>query len=174
MCPTIREKLRYWAIIFTIVQVIITALLLILKDVFPCLPAHAQNLLKTENKFIIEEYCPENSLQKSDFVYIGLAEQLQRLVNPKNHEKKVLLLQFNVDGVPLFKSGGIEFWPILGKIHFASDLYEPLIIAAFSGIGKPFLLNRYFEEFVNDVNTLLKQGIIIDNVHFKVKIMCSV
>ena len=144
------------------------------KDVFPCLPAHAKNLLKTENKFTVKAFCPENSVEKSEYVYIGLGEQLKRIVNLTNHVKKTLKLQFNMDGLPLFKSGGIEFWPILGKIHFHSDLYKPFVIAAYCGIGKPFLLHRYLENFVDELNVLLKEGIIIENVHFIIEIMCFV
>ena len=88
MCPIMREKLRFWSIKFTIVHVIITALLLILKDVFSCLPVHAKNLLKTENQFIVESFCPENPADKSEFVYIGLALQLQKLIIQKMMQKK--------------------------------------------------------------------------------------
>lgn len=56
----IREKLRYWATKFCLVQRLVTSLLVILKPIFPCLPKDAKNLLKTENKFTIESFGPEN------------------------------------------------------------------------------------------------------------------
>ena len=121
-CLLIRKKLRAWAITFCIVQSIVTALLKILKDTFPCLPSHGKNLTRTKNLFTLSPFCPENPLDRSEFAYIGLSKQLERVINPKNHSEKHLKLQFNIDGLPLFKSGGVELWPILGKVHFQSDL----------------------------------------------------
>lgn len=148
LCPVIREKLRHWAIKFTVIHAIITALLLILKPVFPCLPSSAKNLIKTENKFVISSFSPENAADKSEFMYIGLAEQLKRIINPKNNINEVLQLQFNIDGLPLFGSGGKELWPLLGRVHFCSNLYETFVIAAYSGVGKPILLNRFFQNLL--------------------------
>ena len=86
--PKIREKFRKWAIKFTVVHIII-ALLLILKPMFPCLPSSANNLIRTVNCFTIESYCLENSTDKSEYVYIGISEQLKRIINPKNHVEKI-------------------------------------------------------------------------------------
>ena len=174
LCLSLREKLKLWAINFCVVQTIVTALLTILKEIFPCLPLHAKHLIKIQNKFTVEKFFSENSLDNSEFVYIGLAEQLKRIVNVINHSEKILKLQFNMDGLPLFKSGGLEFWPILGKINFQPDIYEPFIIAAYNGKGKPSLLSRYLIKFVNEVNDLLDSGIIIDNVSFTIEIMCFI
>ena len=63
----------------------------------------------------------------------------------------------------MFKLGGIEFWPILGKVNFCSDLYELFIIAAYSGKNKPSLLNGYFSKFVAELNLLLER--FGDNYH---------
>ena len=146
-----------------------------MNGIFPCLPQHGKTLIRTKTEFTVTSFCPENSQDHSEFAYIGISTQLQRIINPANHpENKVLKLQFNVDGLPLFKSGGIEFWPILGKVHFMSDLYDPFIIAVYKGIGKPSLLNRYFKEFVKELNHLLQNGIVIDKEFFTIEIMCFV
>lgn len=141
---------------------------------FSILPCHAQNLLKTENKFLIEKLFPENVADKSEFLYIGLEYHLKRILNPKNHTDRTLLLPFNVDGLPLFKTRGIEFWPTLGRVHFGSNLYEPFVISAFCGVGKPALLKRYFSKFIEEFNEFLKNGIVTDKVLFSVKVMCFV
>ena len=117
------RKTECLGIKFSIVQTIVTALLTILKDVFPCLTKHGKNSTKTKSEFIVSSFCPEDPSDNSEFLYVGLAKQLQRLVNSKNHTVKNLKLKFNMDGLPLFKSGGMEFWPILEKIHFYPDLY---------------------------------------------------
>ena len=114
MCPAIRKKFSLWAIKFTVLHIVITALLMLLKSIFPCLPKHAKNLLETDNLYKTERFFLKNANDESEFVYIGLAEQLKRIVNPRNHMNNHLKLKFNVDGLPLFKTGGIEFWPIVG------------------------------------------------------------
>lgn len=88
--------------------------------------------------------------------------------------EKTLVLQFNVDGLPLYKTGGIELWPILGRVHFQSNLYETFIISAYCGIGKPALLNRYFTKFITELNELLKNGVVIDDTLFSIKVMCFI
>ena len=107
-------------------------------------------------------------------MYIGLAKQLQRVINPKNHTEKKLKLQFNMDGLPLFKSGGVELLPILGKVNFHSDLYEPFIIAAYKGIGKPSILHRYLDKFIQELNYLLSNEVIIEDELFTIEIMCFI
>ena len=51
-------------------------------------------------------------------------------------------------------------------------IYDPFIIAVYYGIGKPALLFRYFNQFVQEANDLLENGIIIDGVHFLVLVIC--
>ena len=144
------------------------------QGVFPCLPSHGKTLTRTRNEFQVRSFCPENPNDRSDFVYIGLEKQQQLLINAKNHEEKKLKLQFNMDGLPLINSGGVEFWPILGKVHFHYDLYDPFIIAAYKGIGKPAILSRYLDEFVKELNHLLENGVIIECEHFEIEVMCFI
>ena len=175
ICATIQEKLRIWAIKFMVFHSIINGLLKILQDVLPCLPLCATTLLRTANNYNIVKFIPELKDDKSEFVYIGIAENLKRIVNLKNHEKeKVLLLQFNIDGLPLFKTGDQEFWPILGKIFFYPDIYKPFSISVYHGIGKPKLLHRYFKQFIEELNYLLENGLKIENELFKIEIMCFI
>ena len=103
-----------------------------------------------------------------------MSEQLQRTINPKNHDEKVINLQFNIDGLPLFKTGGIELCPLLAKIDFSSNLYQPLVIAVYCGKVKPKLLNRFFAKFIEELNTLLENGVDIEDVHFVVKVKCFI
>lgn len=123
---------------------------------------------------IIESLFPENPADKSEIMCIGLAQKVQRIANPKNNIEKTLNLQFNVDGLSLYKTVGIEFRPILGRIHFHSNLYETFVISAYCGIEKPTLLHRYFTKFITELNKLLKNGVIIENFLFSVTVMCFV
>ena len=81
-------------------------------------------------------------------------------------------LQVNVDGLRLYKSSNIEFWPTLGKIFNNPDVYEPFTIAVHCGVGKPKCAEIYFEDFVKEANKLTREGFIVDGKHFKFEIMC--
>ena len=62
----------------------------------------------------------------------------------------------------------------LGRVNFASNLYEPFVVAIWCGVGKPPILTRYFSKFIAELNTLLNNGLIIDNVFFTIEVMCFI
>lgn len=65
-------------------------------------------------------------------------------------------LSVNVDGIPLFKSSGVQFWPILVKCgHF-----DPFIAAMFGGQSKPSPLEEYLKDFVTEYKHLKDSGIV--------------
>lgn len=42
--------------------------------------------------------------EKGEFVYFGIAQGLFRCIDIKVHNKKKIFLQFNIDGVPIYRS----------------------------------------------------------------------
>ena len=44
----------------------------------------------------------------------------------------------------------------------------------YNGTSKPSILSRYLSRFINEVNYLLENGLIIDNVLFSIKIICII
>jgi len=79
-----------------------------------------------KHQFIIESFALCNDLNvPSGFVHFGLAEYMKQIVYVKNHEKNLITLKFFTDGLPLFKSSKVEFWPLIAKIKFPVNLYQP-------------------------------------------------
>lgn len=62
------------------------------------------------------------AIKIGQFVYFGLEKGIRHSVNVDLHENRKLQLQFNIDGVPLFKSAKKQFWPILCKIFCNRDI----------------------------------------------------
>ncbi len=87
-------------------------------------------------------------------------------------QSKNINLVFNIDGIPIFNSSPVEFWPILCLISEEPDL-RPLTIALYRGKGKP-LLEEFLEKFVSEVNTIIENGIQVGNNKLSVKIKCFV
>lgn len=67
-----------------------------------------------------------------------------------------LKLQLNIDGVPLFKSSNIQFWPILGRVK-EIQMKDLVIIGLYCGSHKPTDVNTFFEDFVKKMINL-EQG----------------
>lgn len=86
----------------------------------------------------------------------------------------MLELNFNMDGLPLFKSSSKEFWPFLGQVHKMNYLYEPFPIAVYCGDGKPKDLTCYLGKFVDECNLLEENGIDIGGKHFQVREKASI
>ncbi len=75
-------------------------------------------------------------------------------------------LSVNIDGIPLFKSSGIQFWPILAKFsHF-----DPFIVAIFCGQKKPSPLVEFLSDFLNEYKHLQDNGISYEDQTYTVQI----
>lgn len=165
--------LRNWAITDRIAYTHVDSLLKALKPFQPDLPLSHKTLFKinSPHNFDIRRFNPNDITDESEFVYIGIERQLKTIINPKLHPLPRLHLQFNMDGLPLFNSSSVEFWPILGKVHDCS-LYKPFIIAVYCGKGKPKCPKLYLDDFVTELNRILKDGIKIDEKQFEIFIKC--
>ena len=94
---------------------------------------------------------------------MGILENHNWYYNEVGHELK---LQVNVDGVPIFKSTRLNFWPILVKL----GPFPPFVVAIFSGNYKPNNVDEYLEDFVNEMRVLQR-----DNFRYRDKTLhCQV
>ncbi|KAJ8684615.1 hypothetical protein QAD02_020408 [Eretmocerus hayati] len=90
----------------------------ILKTLKPhhcTLPESHENLMCSDNNYEIETSPTNDPGQKSEFVYLGIAENLERIINTKLHHEKKLRLQISFGGVPLFEFSQHIFHPFFVK-----------------------------------------------------------
>ena len=140
----------------------------------PQLPASYKTLLGTSSaKYIIKDMEDKDG-GKGQFTYFGVASGIKRCFNLNEHKDNKILLIVGVDGMQLFLSSNEDLWPILGKVFSENDIYEPFCIALFLGKCKPKSVDKYLEEFIKEMNTLLEEGLIIENKHFEIEIKCFV
>lgn len=83
------------------------------------------------------------------------------MVNLSFHHDRNILLTFNIDGLPLFRSSKVEFWPILGKIFHSASIYSPFKVAIYCGKGKP---KKFCANLIDEYNYLTENGIIIISI----------
>ena len=62
-------------------------------------------------------------------------------------------MQINIDGLPMFKSSSVQFWPILGRTD-ASVQREPFIVGLFCGKNKSVDVGEYMQEFIAEMQSL--------------------
>ncbi|XP_065650378.1 uncharacterized protein LOC136078529 [Hydra vulgaris] len=120
----------------------------------------------------------KKEVRENSYYYFGIKEgivdMLKHLVNSNSTENQVISFQFNIDGLPLFKSSNVQFWPILGLIEQFEGLVQinrdPFTIAIYCGNSKPTSINAYLRDFVNEIVELQNTGIIYNKICYKIKI----
>lgn len=170
------EALRSWALNSNVPLTQLDDLLKILRqpELIPTLPKSAKTFLKT-TKFIFEprKLDGENG-EGGELVYFGITKYLQKVVNVELHAEPLLELLFNIDGLPLYKSSSMQFWPILCMIHFEPNVYHPFPVAIYAGKKKPPNIHQFFEDLVAELNEILRNGVMIDAKLFRIQIKCII
>jgi len=161
--PYVLQKfLQRWSIQHNVTHNCLSDLLRGLKDTVPsltsALPSDARTLLKTsKTKFCSKIVSP------GKYIHIGLEKQLKRIISgPFQDSIHSFKLIINIDGIPIFKSSNIQVIPILfGILSDINELQNKVFpIGLYCGKGKPYDMDSYLEEFVNEVNNLSEKGIL--------------
>jgi hypothetical protein len=161
-------ELAEWGSQFQIKHNALGHLLTILKPYHPNLPKDARTLLNTKCSYDIRD------VAGGQYYHFGIARGIGEICNLANvvDADTSISLQLNIDGLPIFKSSKTQFWPILGRI-VEPTLSEVFIIGLFSGEGKPGNVEEYLKEFVNEVNFIETNGIVIEGTETKPSLSIS-
>lgn len=149
-----QRKLRQWALLFHISLVALTALLLLLKSVinFP-LPLDARTLMGTVRKVKISQ------MHKGEYHHFGLERAVRGILKEFSNQRKPInevKLIFNIDGLPISRSGSEGLWLILCS-EINGDAVYP--VGAFYGKKKPNNANEFLKEFVDELTVLCNTGL---------------
>nr|XP_042912828.1 uncharacterized protein LOC122272862 [Parasteatoda tepidariorum] len=163
----LKNDLAVWAIADNVPQSTITNLLKVLKK-YPCgsdLPLDARALLQTPRCVRVE------NMSNGVYHHFGIEEGIKFIlskINSKNLLDPDLKLLVNVDGLPLAKSSGSQLWPILGSLSY--NLNAPCVfpIGIFHSNQKPENPNLFLNKFVEEMNKLIKNGIVDNGKHYKI------
>lgn len=145
-------SLRYWASKFSVSLVALTALLSILRVFHPKLPKDARTVLRTRAEV------PTQEMEGGEYHHCGLATGLMSRLKALTFSGNTLWLQFNVDGLPLFKSSKLQFWPILATVN-VDPTRSPFLVGLFCGAGKPKCVFEYLGPFIAELKEILEKGI---------------
>ncbi|KYN01124.1 hypothetical protein ALC62_08079 [Cyphomyrmex costatus] len=136
-------------------------LLIKLHPAFPNLPLSYKTLLHTPGINLV----PVNGGQ---LWYKGIAFNLN-CMNLQEYLARFheIIIDVNIDGLPLHKSTSVRFWPILGRLVKTKN--EPFIIALFKGKIDP-TVQDFLEPFVREVDNLLQNGYTHNNIAYQFSI----
>lgn len=86
-----------------------------------------------------------------------------------------IYLDLNFDGLPLTKSSGSQFWPILGFINNL-PCSDPFIIGIFHGNIKPNNPNNFLRQLIEEFLQIRESGVTFNSKTYNVyisKIICD-
>ena len=97
-----------------------------------------------------------------EYVHFGIKHGIDELIGcgELSAEVKCVKLQFNIDGMPLFKSSGVCIWPILCTV-LESSSREPFVVGVFCGVSKQPSMQAFLNDFVDECRDVVATGIVI-------------
>lgn len=148
----------------------INDLLQLLKSEIPHLPKDCRTFLITPATC---QY-PIKNVDPGIYCHFGIERGITKLLNSSCHKELpknlVILLDINIDGLPLSKSSTSQFWPILLAVcndNVASQ--DPFPAGIYYGHKKPNSVQEYMESFVKEFKKLETDGFLFNNQIIKVK-----
>ncbi|CAG9768513.1 unnamed protein product [Ceutorhynchus assimilis] len=156
----ITSELTEWALKFNISHIALSDLLKRLKPTFNELPLDARSLLHTPRNLEYKIVFP------GQYFHFGLEKCIKNLFCCiKNKPIDKIEIYVNIDGLPLSKSSGSQFYPILCSLVQNRNVVD--IIGIYHGNEKPKNVNEFLKDFVEEVNKFSEQGIIINDQKYQ-------
>lgn len=151
----IKDELRLWVVKNNIKANHVSELLHILKPYILQLPCDSRTLMETPRQ------CANFlELNNGKMIHFGRRENIEQRLNNFALQTTKILLQINIDGVPLFKSSCLELYPILALSKTLKNS-APFTVGVFCGTGKPEPLSTFLCNFIEEVKLLRTNGIVI-------------
>ena len=129
------------------------------------LPKDCRSAKHTLRKVDVDSMPPNGN-----YYHFGLANELTRNMSFFTEPNSVVRLQFNVDGLPLYKSSPLDFWPILCRAFVGEIVTKVFPVGLFCGKSKPSSVDEYLGQFIRECNSVIENGLDINGVHFSVEI----
>lgn len=121
---------------------------------FPHLPSDTRSLVQTP---ISRDVIP---MSQGQYIHFGLRQGLANMLDGSDLDElpDELELDFNVDGVPIYKSSKNTFWPILSRV-FNIDYHNIFVVGIYCGKTKPKCFKEFLRPLVDDMKSTLNDFI---------------
>lgn len=140
-----------WKVKYKIASVAMNSLLSFLRiNGLNYLPKDSRTLMQTP----VTREVVDMPLRK--YIHVGLKNGIDYVLSIITHielEDNLLLLDINIDGLPISKSSNISLWLILGQIHNTTS--APFVIGLYFGTNKPASLFDFLKPHVDELKSLI-------------------
>jgi len=152
---TLHDDLRSWVTKHNISQSAANGMLKILFKNGLHVPIDCRKLMKTPRN----TYSEIIDINGGKYVHFGLAVSLKHSIETFfDTYPTEIKININIDGLPISKSSGSQFWPILGAI--VADFYtEPFAIGIYHGTTKPNDVDIFLKPFVEEAKAIFDSGL---------------
>ena len=154
--PSLSEDLGTWSSDFSVTHSSLGALLAVLRRQYPesHLPKDPRTLLKTIRSYEIQK------IAGGEYHHFGLTDGILESLseNSVSFPDDQIVVQYNIDGIPIFKSSKTQFWPILCRVVLPKVL-PPFAVGIYSGQQKPTNIGDYLREFVDELKQIEVNGL---------------
>lgn len=164
--PPFSQSLAKWAINSNIPLNTVNSLLGVLQSYegipIPALPKDARTLLKTPSH-LINSY---REVEPGIYFHFGLETGIYKhLPNTLIQTLNNIKIAIGIDGLPLAKSSGSQFWPILAYIIFGplQRKSKVFLVGLYHGYEKPKNSDCFISDLVTELINLSTNGIVINN-----------
>ena len=132
----------------------------------PELPKDSRAILKTPRHTTVTP-CPPG-----EYFHYGIKEALFNILSYKTLDKNIII-DINIDGLPITKSTNRTLWPILGRLVKNPNI-PPFVIGVYHGTAKPESINVYLNPFIQDYKKVNVEGFKYRNTHYTVTLRCVI
>lgn len=165
---TFASELQFGAISNNISNNALSKLLTLYKKYHPNenIPSDARVFLHTPKECVSVTQC--KPCGNEEFLYFGLQKVLLKYCrqNTLHLINNFIIIDINIDGLPISKSTNKQLWPIQGKII---NVDQPFIIGIYYGMSKPSSVEEFLNEF-DECCILRDQSFEWNGNHYFVKI----
>lgn len=164
---SINEDIKVWAKQHFITTIAVDSLLLILRNRgHRTLPKSYKTLFGTKKCVAV------TAMDPGIYYHFGLEKSLKTQLNllPQQIEiPKTIILDFNTDGLPVSRSSGSQFWPILSKIKNIDHEMPAFVVGIYHGYAKPKKVSEFLKDFAQETAKLLEEGIDYNNQSYNIQ-----
>lgn len=129
-------------------------------DILSCLREFGIDLPKTKAGLIQKKKDSAKSrvMTPGNFMYYGIAPQLARFNFKSLSSPEILECDFNIDGLPLYKSSKKCVWPIMGSVVGQRNI-PPFVVAIYEGPSHSNSSDEFFKDFAAELDDLQRNGV---------------
>ena len=143
-----------WAVTCPLAHKHVNKLLRFSKKLVPDLPLDSRTLLSTPRTVHTSELSPG---RYNHFGVLHCIKAALSIINFLSLGKDHVELLIGIDGLPVSKSSGEEFWPILGQLK-VKGILNPFMIGLYAGPSQPANFNDFLRPLGLEMIDLIKNG----------------